>query len=82
MMYGYGNDMTWWMVVYSVVWFVLIALAITAIVVWIRRNAVAAGGASGARHILDERFARSEIDDDEYRRRLTALSSQPSSGKK
>ena len=33
MMYGYGSDMSWWMVVYSAIWFVLIALVITAIVV-------------------------------------------------
>jgi putative membrane protein len=80
MMYGYGTDMTWWMVVYSVVWFVLIAAAITALVIWIRRSTVPAGGPPSARHILGERFARGEIDDEEFHRRLTTLSSQPAAG--
>ena len=73
MMYGYGNDMTWWMVVYSVVWFVLIAFAIAAIAVWIRRSSVPAGTSSGARHILEERFARGEIDDAEFHRRVKVI---------
>jgi putative membrane protein len=30
-------------------------------------------GASTARHILDERYARGEIDDEEYRRRRAEL---------
>ena len=30
---------------------------------------------SGAMHILEERFARGEIDEDEFRRRKTALTS-------
>jgi putative membrane protein len=33
-----------------------------------------AGGVSSARRILDERYARGEINDDEYRRARTELS--------
>jgi uncharacterized membrane protein len=80
MMYGYGNDMTWWMVVYSVLWFVLITLAITAIVVWIRRSVVPVSPASNARHILEERFASGEIDAEKYQRRIRVLPPQPGPG--
>ena len=73
MMYGNGSDMSWWMVIYSAVWFVLIALAITAIVVWIRHNIVPATASGSARHILEERFARGEIDDEEFHRRLKVI---------
>lgn len=34
------------------------------------------GGGPGARAILDERYARGEIDDEEYQHRLKALSSR------
>lgn len=73
MMYGYGNDMTWWMVVYSIVWIALIGVGIAALVVWIRRSAVPAGSSS-ARHILEERYARGEIDDEEFQRRTKTIS--------
>ncbi len=57
------------------------AAVITAIVLAIRylsggashRNQASAGSARGAEDVLAERFARGEIDDDEFRRRLTAL---------
>ena len=73
MMYGYGTDMTWWMVVYSIVWIALIGVAIAALVVWIRRSTVPAG-TSSARHILEERYARGEIDDEEFQRRTKTIS--------
>ena len=79
MMYGYGTGMTWWMVLYSVVWFILIAAAITAIVIWIRNTSAPASAPPNPRHILDERLARGEIDTDEYQRRISVLS-QPASG--
>ena len=73
MMYGNSADMSWWMVVYSVLWFALIALAITAVVVWIRRSSVPTSTSSHALHILEERFARGEMDDDEFQRRSKML---------
>lgn len=38
-----------------------------------RRGGGPTGGVSSARRILDERYARGEIDDDEYRRRRGEL---------
>lgn len=50
-------------------------LVITAGVVWTRGSGATSAGRSGrsARQILDERFARGEIDQDEYQRRRTEL---------
>lgn len=64
----------------------VLAAGITAIVLIVRdrhsmqRERVAPAPAvahSGATRILDERFARGEIDDDEYRRRRAVLLSAP-----
>lgn len=65
----------------------LVALVVVA-VVWATRSSHAAatpppaggaggggGGTAGARAILDERLARGEIEPDEYRARLEALTS-------
>ncbi len=57
---------------------VFIALIVGAVVLVIRwaglGGSVVAGGANKARHILDERFARGEIDKDEYEERKRVLS--------
>ena len=59
----------------------VVGLAVAAIVLMLRdrrtvRSDVTANGApSEASRILDERFARGEIDDDEYRRRRAVLQS-------
>ncbi len=57
---------------------VFIALIVGA-VVWVIRwtglgGSAVAGGANKARHILDERFARGEIDKDDYEERKRVLS--------
>lgn len=72
---GPGDGMGWmWL------WWLLILVGVAAIVFGLVRTGRpgAAGGgtaqsASTARQILDERFARGEIDEDEYRTRRRAL---------
>jgi putative membrane protein len=57
---------------------VFIALIVAAVVLVIRwtglGGSAVAGGAKKARHILDERFARGEIDKDDYEERKRVLS--------
>ncbi len=75
--YGWG----WGWIITAVVLVALFALLITAIVLAVRSLTVAGrhGGAGstqqtrGAENMLAERFARGDIDEDEYRRRMTAL---------
>jgi putative membrane protein len=68
-----GGGAGWW------VWGVLmmfVMLGIVALVVWliVRASHSAHGGqSSSAREILSERFARGEIDTDEYHDRLSKL---------
>jgi putative membrane protein len=56
----------WWMGVAMLVFWGLVAWVIVTLV---RQADRGGGGKRGAREILDERYARGEIDDDEYRRR-------------
>jgi putative membrane protein len=54
-------------------------MMIVGAVVWVIRwtglgGSAVAGGANKARHILDERFARGEIDKDDYEERKRVLS--------
>lgn len=58
----------WWM---PFVWLAFLALIVAGIVLLLRRPE--GDGRSEARRILEERFARGEIDEEEYRRRLEAL---------
>lgn len=59
--------------------FLFLALAIAGLValilviVRLARSGTGSRDSSGARRILDERYARGEVDDDEYRRRRDAL---------
>ncbi|WP_369784643.1 SHOCT domain-containing protein [Saccharomonospora xinjiangensis] len=57
------------------VWFAMIVLLVTVVagvVVWSVSNRRSPQGGD-ARRILDERFARGEIDEEEYRRRRAEL---------
>jgi putative membrane protein len=75
MMWGYGDGAAvWWMVVESLIG----ALVVAAIVVSgaVMRRGGIGNGAGSARRILDERFARGEIDEDEFNRRVAALRSR------
>lgn len=55
----------WWMGVAMLVFWGLVAW----VVVMLAREGDKQSPATGAREILDERYARGEIDDNEYRRR-------------
>ncbi|MFC4148753.1 SHOCT domain-containing protein [Micromonospora mangrovi] len=73
-----GSQMMWngpmmgWMWIWS-----LLGLAVLAILAWLVVRLTTAhpdaAGASSARHILDDRYARGEIDEEEYRRRRAGL---------
>lgn len=79
MMWGNGNMSAWGWVAMTVgmigFWVLLIALLIAAVRLIGPRDQ-GSGGAShqSARQILDQRFARGEIDEDEYRSRVKTLS--------
>jgi putative membrane protein len=68
-----GGGAGWW------VWgslMMILMLGVVALVVWliVRSTHVTEGGrSSAAREILNERFARGEIDADEYHDRLSKL---------
>jgi putative membrane protein len=72
MMWGYGSGAgVWWMVVESLIWlFVLVAVVVGVLV--LMRGGLGNGPGS-ARRILEERFARGDIDQDEFNRRVAAL---------
>lgn len=48
-------------------------VALILVIVRLARTGTGVRESSGARRILDERYARGEVDDDEYRRRRDAL---------
>ncbi len=74
---GYGGGWGW--VGTAVVFTLLFAVLITAIALAVRylsgshRDAGTGPRTRTAEDVLGERLARGEIDDDEYRRRMTAL---------
>ena len=73
MMWGWGSGFGW-------IWMLIVGAVVIGGVVWIvtqlstRNGPRERGGSSDARSILDERFARGEIDEAEYRRIRDELS--------
>ena len=73
MMWGWGSGFGW-------IWMLIVWAVVIGGVVWIvtqlstRNGPRERGGPSDARSILDERFARGEIDEAEYRRIRDELS--------
>lgn len=57
------------------IWMVVFWAAIIGLIAWAvaRLTPTSDGRGSDARAILDERYARGELDDDEYRRRRSEL---------
>jgi putative membrane protein len=73
--YDGGDHMSggWWWVM-GIGWLVFLGLIVVLAVVLVRHYSPAAGGARrSVQNTLDERFARGEIDEDDYRRRRDAL---------
>jgi putative membrane protein len=59
-------------------WYALLVVllfwaAVIALIVWVIRRLVSAGSSTSALSILNERFARGEIDQQEYEKRKDAL---------
>ena len=73
MMWGYTMPgMGWWLVVSSVLWLGLVAIAVWAFARWVGRqpqsNASSSSPTPSATEILRQRFARGEIDGDTFER--------------
>jgi len=65
--YGFGG-------VFMIVWWVLIIIGIIMLVKWLLNSKSFRGGNSKALDILNERYARGEIDEQEYKKRKSDLS--------
>jgi putative membrane protein len=75
-MMGYGNG--WWMVFHGLVWLAFLIVVVVAAVALIRHlwriGGSGAGGSGGsAVRILEERYARGEIDREEFLQRRRDL---------
>ena len=81
MMFWYGDGMSVWgyvlMSVGMVLFWALVIAGVVALVRYLGRSAPHSHGGEGTRatpeQVLAERFARGEIDEEEYRRRLDTL---------
>lgn len=74
MMYGVGDGGWWMMGISSFIGLILLAALVWLIVSMARNSGVRTAGPGDPRSLLDERFARGEIDANEYRSRLDVLS--------
>ncbi len=77
-MHGYDMMSGWGGMWFGPVLMVLVPLALIVLIIWFVRTMTNGTTISptqdiGARHILDERYARGEIDDEEYQRRRSTL---------
>ncbi|SNT22058.1 SHOCT domain-containing protein [Actinacidiphila glaucinigra] len=78
-MFVYGHMNGWGWALMSLGWLVLLVLVGLAVTVLLRHAPDGGAGRAadryhpGARALLAERYARGEIDDEEYRRRLAVL---------
>jgi putative membrane protein len=74
-----GNDHMdggWWWVM-GIGWLIFLAVVVVLAVLLLRHVTTGPARSSSAGDILAERFARGEIDEDEYRRRRSALRGTP-----
>jgi putative membrane protein len=69
-----GWDAWTWIVGWHVLWWVVLAASVAGIVVLVSRRAADGGGTGpDPMRILEERYARGEIDTDEFERRREVL---------
>lgn len=91
MMYWYGNGWGWGWGLVTLAFWVLVVVAVVLLVRHFTRGGQQppsgpthygppAGSRSSAEQLLAERYARGEIDDDEYRRRLATLRGEATTG--
>ena len=88
MMYWWGQGMSGWgyalMSVSMVLFWGVVILGIVALVRYLARSGQPAGGAGTPRptaeQVLAERFARGEIDEEEYQSRLATLRGRQTTG--
>lgn len=67
---GWGWGMPGW--IFPLAWLIILAIIIT-VVVLLRRRAEHRAGLQSGEAVLAERFARGEIDEEEYRQRRAVL---------
>jgi putative membrane protein len=77
-MHGYDMMSGWGGMWFGPVLMVLAPLAFILLIIWLvrtmtKRTISSPAQNTGARQILDERYAKGEIDDEEYQRRRSAL---------
>ena len=77
-MHGYDMMSGWGGIWFGPVPMVLVPLAFIVLIIWLvrtmtNRTTNSPTQDTGARQILDERYARGEIDDEEYQRRRSTL---------
>lgn len=76
-MWWYGPGMNGWgyglMTVSMVLFWALIIFGMVALIRYLGRAGQVAAARPTPQQLLDERFARGEIDEDEYRRRLDLM---------
>ena len=64
----------WWIFPFFWIgWFLILAFLFSRRWLWWRRHPHRADGPESGERVLAERYARGEIDEDEYRRRLAVL---------
>ncbi|NWG76117.1 MAG: SHOCT domain-containing protein [Rubrivivax sp.] len=74
MMGGYGMGGFGFGGIFMILWWVLIIIGIVALVKWLLGSSASPAGGSGkALEILKERYARGEIDEQEYRKKKQDL---------
>jgi putative membrane protein len=68
--WGWGSGWMWLMPLFGIAWFALLVVVIVLVVRWLGGgNGDRGASARSARDILDERYARGEIDREEYLQR-------------
>ncbi len=75
MMGGYGMGGFGFGGIFMILWWILIIVGFVALVKWLLGPSLGHGGGSSSRalDILKERYARGEIDEQEYRKKLQDL---------